>query len=141
MEIKPFANITQRQRMLHRVVTMAMTLVILLPTMALADGPTAENSLCSILNTINTLLNVASIAIVTIAIIFAGYQIAFAHKRLTDVAPALIGGVLIGAAAQIAKMVIGGSSSNSTCGGTQINSVTMFMNHLHTAVNTLQHYA
>ena len=35
--------------------------------------------------------NIASIAIVTIAIIFAGYQVAFNHKRLGDVAPVLIG--------------------------------------------------
>ena len=34
-----------------------------------------------------TILKVASMSIVTIAIVFAGYQIAFAHKRLSDVAP------------------------------------------------------
>lgn len=59
------------------------------------------------LTNINGLLNLASILVVTIAIIFAGYQIAFAHKRIADVAPILIGGLLIGAAAQIAKMLIG----------------------------------
>ena len=31
-----------------------------------------------------------SVAVVTIAIIFAGYQIAFAHKRISDVAPILL---------------------------------------------------
>lgn len=55
---------------------------------------------------VNALLNIASIAVVTIAIIFAGYQIAFNHKRISDVAPVLIGGFLIGAAAQIAKMLL-----------------------------------
>ncbi|MEO6172831.1 MAG: TrbC/VirB2 family protein [Arenimonas sp.] len=53
-----------------------------------------------------SLLNLASIAVVTIAVIFAGYQIAFANKRIADVAPILVGGVLIGAATQIAKMLI-----------------------------------
>ncbi len=53
---------------------------------------------CGFFNNINGLLNIASIAVVTIAVIFAGYQIAFAHKRIADVAPILIGGVLIGAA-------------------------------------------
>lgn len=57
-------------------------------------------------NNINGLLNIASVAIVTIAIIFAGYQIAFNHKRIGDVAPVLIGGFLIGAAAQIARMLL-----------------------------------
>ena len=54
-----------------------------------------------------SIVNLASIAVVTIAVIFAGYQIAFAHKRISDVAPILIGGFLIGAAAQIAKMLVG----------------------------------
>lgn len=58
---------------------------------------------------LNGLLNIASISVVTIAVIFAGYQIAFAHKRIADVAPILIGGFLIGAAAQVAKMLIGGT--------------------------------
>ncbi len=49
-----------------------------------------------------TILKVVSVSIVTIAIVFAGYQIAFAHKRLSDVAPILIGGLLIGGAAAIA---------------------------------------
>ncbi|PBJ82592.1 type VI secretion protein [Lysobacteraceae bacterium NML93-0399] len=52
------------------------------------------------------LLKVASIAVVTIAIIFAGYQIAFNHKRIGDVAPVLIGGFLIGAAAQLTQMLL-----------------------------------
>jgi len=56
---------------------------------------------------INSLLNLASISVVTIAVIFAGYQIAFAHKRIADVAPILIGGFLIGAAGQVANMLIG----------------------------------
>lgn len=66
-----------------------------------------DDKVTGFLNNINGLLNLASIAVVTIAIIFAGYQIAFAHKRISDVAPILIGGLLIGAAAQIAKMLIG----------------------------------
>lgn len=59
------------------------------------------------LDNITGLLGLASIAVVTIAIIFAGYQIAFNHKRISDVAPILVGGLLIGAAGQIASMVIG----------------------------------
>lgn len=62
--------------------------------------------MCTFFKNINGILNIASVAVVTIAVIFAGYQIAFAHKRIADVAPILIGGLLIGAAAQIAKMLI-----------------------------------
>lgn len=66
----------------------------------------ADEKVCGFFDNINGLLNMASIAIVTIAIIFAGYQIAFAHKRIGDVAPILIGGLLIGAATQIARMLL-----------------------------------
>ena len=66
------------------------------------------------LDNITGLLGLASIAVVTIAIIFAGYQIAFNHKRISDVAPILIGGLLIGAAGQIASMVIGKDTPQQT---------------------------
>lgn len=66
-----------------------------------------DTKVCGFFNNINSLLNMASIAVVTLAVIIAGYQIAFAHKRIADVAPILIGGLLIGAATQIAKMLIG----------------------------------
>ncbi len=70
---------------------------------------------CGFFESINGLLSIASIAVVTIAVIFAGYQIAFAHKRIGDVAPILIGGLLIGAAGQIASMLLGGNSGSSSC--------------------------
>lgn len=61
------------------------------------------------------LLKAASVIIVTIAIVFAGYQIAFAHKRLTDVAPILIGGLLIGGAAAIAGWFTASWAGTTTC--------------------------
>lgn len=82
---------------------------IALPDVALAQAGFAEtdSKVSGFLDNIRGLLNIASAVVVTIAIIFAGYQIAFAHKRISDVAPILIGGFLIGAAAQIANMLIG----------------------------------
>ncbi|RMH90987.1 type VI secretion protein [Lysobacter pythonis] len=91
-------------------------LVLLLPAMAMAQASPdgggsnlgdATNKICGVMGNVHSILKVASIVIVTIAIIFAGYQIAFAHKRISDVAPILIGGLLIGAAGQLAAMVIG----------------------------------
>ncbi len=75
-----------------------------------------DTKVCGFFSNINGLLNIASIAVVTIAVIFAGYQIAFAHKRISDVAPILIGGLLIGAAGQIAKMLLGDGGSSSCAG-------------------------
>jgi type IV secretion system protein VirB2 len=91
------------------------TAVVALPDLALAqDFAGADQKVCGFFDSINGLLNLASIAVVTIAVIFAGYQIAFAHKRISDVAPILIGGLLIGAAGQIAKMLIG--DTGEQCG-------------------------
>jgi len=75
----------------------------------------SENAVCGFLGNVNNLLTIASIAVVTIAVIFAGYQIAFAHKRISDVAPILIGGLLIGAAGQIAAMVMPNNANQGAC--------------------------
>ena len=76
-----------------------------------------ENAACSgivkFFSNIEGLLKLVSISVVTIAVIFAGYQIAFAHKRISDVAPILIGGLLIGAAGQIATMLL--ASQTGAC--------------------------
>jgi type IV secretion system protein VirB2 len=95
-------------------VSSALTAALLAPGLALAEGggDLSETGATTkkFFDNINGLLNMASISVVTIAVIFAGYQIAFAHKRIADVSPILIGGFLIGAAAQVAKMLIGGSA-------------------------------
>lgn len=99
---------------LARIVRNAGLLSVVMVAPALATGRygDTEVSVCGFLSNINGLLSIASIAVVTIAIIFAGYQIAFAHKRISDVAPILIGGLLIGAAGQIASMIM---PENDTC--------------------------
>ena len=94
-----------------------ITAVALAPTVGLAananDFTQSGGGACTFVKNIHTILNLISIAVVTIAIIFAGYQIAFAHKRIADVAPILIGGVLIGAAGQIARMLVSSSATDS----------------------------
>jgi len=93
--------------------------VVATPELALAeDAGTGfegtDGKVTDFLNNVRGLLNIASALVVTIAVIFAGYQIAFAHKRISDVAPILIGGFLIGAAAQIANMLIGDGGDDVT---------------------------
>ena len=66
----------------------------------------AEKKLTGFLSGVKKILGPISILVVTIAFIFAGYQIAVNHKRIADVAPVLIGAIIIGAAAQLAKMFI-----------------------------------
>ena len=83
-----------------------LTMFIALPAFAEQGFGDTGEKVCGFLDNVNSVLSMASILVVTIAVIFAGYQIAFAHKRIGDVAPILIGGLLIGAAGQIASMVI-----------------------------------
>lgn len=77
---------------------------------ALAQGTSFKDA-CDKVDTFfknfETILKVISVTVVTIAVVFAGYQIAFAHKRLSDVAPILIGGLLIGGAGTIASWFVG----------------------------------
>lgn len=99
------------------IVTLVMLALMVLPQLALAAGPTvamgtftcatAGTSIVSFFESVEGLVGVASVIIVTIAIIFAGYQVAFAHKRISDVAPILVGGVMIGAAGAVATMLVG----------------------------------
>ena len=86
-------------------VLLLVSLFLIAPDILAADGE-AEKKLCGVMGQFYTMLKAASVLIVTVAIIFAGYQIAFAHKRISEVSPVLIGGILIGAAAQIASMMI-----------------------------------
>lgn len=58
------------------------------------------------LKNIKAALTPISVLVVTIAFIFAGYQIAFNHKRISDVAPVVIGAIVIGAATQLAEWFI-----------------------------------
>lgn len=101
-------HVTQAKQVSAALVTALVAVAVLaMPELAFAqDGSGAEGRVTTFFTNINNLLNVASIAVVTIAVIFAGYQIAFNHKRIGDVAPVLIGGFLIGAAAQISRMLV-----------------------------------
>jgi type IV secretion system protein VirB2 len=106
-----FATSTKVKNIASSFFTAALLVTVLAaPDIALAAGGDvgeAGEKVTNFLEQVKTLLKLASIAVVTIAVIFAGYQIAFAHKRIADVAPILIGGFLIGAAGQLATMLIG----------------------------------
>lgn len=58
----------------------------------------------SLITKIQTWLRTISVAVVTIAIVVAGYKIIFQGQTFREVAPILVGGIVIGAAAEIAKL-------------------------------------
>jgi type IV secretion system protein VirB2 len=55
---------------------------------------------------VNAILVTISIAVVTIAIIWAGFKMIFQGARLADVANVLLGGTLIGGAAAFASYIV-----------------------------------
>jgi type IV secretion system protein VirB2 len=75
----------------------------LLPRLALAQGFDKINTTVT---NVETILVTISIAVVTIAIIWAGFKMIFQGARLADVANVLIGGTLIGGAAAFASYIV-----------------------------------
>jgi len=55
---------------------------------------------------IKAIVAVVSVAVVTIAIVWAGFKMIFQAARLSDVANVLIGGTLIGGAAAFASFIV-----------------------------------
>jgi type IV secretion system protein VirB2 len=119
----------------------ALFTALMVPGLAIAQVGEAGTKVCGFFQNVNSLLNAASIVVVTISVIFSGYQIAFAHKRIADVAPPLIGGVLIGAAAQVAKMVVGGNGSSSGAGACTSSSGGFMMDAINSAMQLLAIHA
>ncbi len=112
----PSINRDRRRIPFSGTATLVAALVVTPLTAMAQDFGGADSKVSTFFENINGLLTIASIAVVTIAVIFAGYQIAFAHKRISDVAPILIGGFLIGAAAQIARMLLGDEAGGGAGG-------------------------
>jgi type IV secretion system protein VirB2 len=55
---------------------------------------------------VNTILVTISVAVVSIAIMWAGFKMIFHGARLTDVANVLIGGTLVGGASAMASYIV-----------------------------------
>ena len=70
---------------------------------ALAQGFAKINTT---VGNVNAILVTISIAVVTIAIIWAGFKMIFQGARLADVANILIGGTLVGGAAAFASFIV-----------------------------------
>ncbi|MCX2864935.1 TrbC/VirB2 family protein [Paucibacter sp. PLA-PC-4] len=77
--------------------------VLLCCELAAAQGFEKVNT--TVMN-VNAILVVVSVAVVTIAIIWAGFKMIFQAARLSDVANILIGGTLIGGAGAFAAFIV-----------------------------------
>ena len=72
-----------------------------------AQGGAGLQKVNDLMGLILDALNAISIGAVTIAVILTGYKMAFKGDSLGDCAPVIVGGVVIGAAGQIATMLVG----------------------------------
>ena len=79
------------------------SVLLALPGLAWAQGFDKINTTVT---NVQAILVTISIAVVTIAIIWAGFKMIFQGARLADVANVLIGGTLIGGAAAFASYIV-----------------------------------
>ncbi len=75
---------------------------------AFAAGGT--QSVSTLLSAIESNLSTWGVMVLTIAILFCGYKIAFTRATVMDCIPWLVGGILVACAGTIADIVINGSS-------------------------------
>ncbi|MCD8339475.1 MAG: TrbC/VirB2 family protein [Burkholderiales bacterium] len=75
---------------------------------AFAAGGT--QSVSTLLTSIQSNLSTWGVIVLTIAILFCGYKIAFTRATVMDCIPWLVGGILVACAGTIADIVINGSA-------------------------------
>ena len=81
----------------------AAALMAVAPALVRAQG---FDKIQTTVTNVNDILVAISIAVVTIAIIWAGFKMIFQGARLADVANVLIGGTLVGGAAAFASYIV-----------------------------------
>lgn len=81
----------------------AAALMAVAPALVTAQG---FDKIQTTVTNVNDILVAISIAVVTIAIIWAGFKMIFQGARLADVANVLIGGTLVGGAAAFASYIV-----------------------------------
>lgn len=94
-----------RTAALLRAPCLAVAVVTALAVPALASAQGFDKINTTVTN-VQTILVTISIAVVTIAIIWAGFKMIFQGARLADVANVLIGGTLVGGAAAFASYIV-----------------------------------
>ena len=60
----------------------------------------------TVMNTVQTILFGVAIAVFTIALMIAGFKMAYSHAKWTEVSNIVIGGILVGAAPAIAGFLV-----------------------------------
>ena len=88
----------------HRFVPTSSAL--LLAVVSQLDRAQGFDKVNTTVTNINSMLVTISVAVVTMAIIWAGFKMIFQGARLADVANVLIGGTLVGGASAFAAYIV-----------------------------------
>ena len=79
-------------------------MVLAVANSAQAAGLQKVNTLVQ--NVLDSMIYI-QIGVVTLAVIIAGYKVLFQGQTFREVAPIIVGGIIIGAAGEIAKLLVG----------------------------------
>lgn len=82
-------------------------LALVAPDMAYAEGLGGLDKVNTFMDNIIAILSGASIAVVTLSVMWAGYKFLFTSANVMEVGKIVIAGLLIGGAAEIAKYMVG----------------------------------
>ncbi|WP_288644406.1 TrbC/VirB2 family protein [uncultured Helicobacter sp.] len=88
----------------YKSVFVVLLSAFLSPNIAFAAGGLSKVD--SLMSSISSALYAVGVVVLTIAIMWAGFKIMFQGQTLREVAPPLLGGILIGAASGIAGLLI-----------------------------------
>src|SRR5205085_867932 len=95
---------------IRRIDSRALSLLAVILFCVMFAEPCYAQGLAKVNTLMQSVLDVlkgASVVAVTIAIVLTGYRMAFKGESLADCAPVIIGGVIIGAASEIAQLLLG----------------------------------
>ena len=73
---------------------------------ALAAGGVSGESVQTLFETVLDALQMAAVPVVTIAVCWAGYKVIWGNQTIAEVAPLVIGAILIGASPWIAELLV-----------------------------------
>lgn len=88
----------------YKSVFIAILVTLMLPNLTFGAG--GLDKVNTLMSSISSALYAVGVVVLTIAIMWAGFKIMYQGQTLREVAPPLLGGILVGAASGIAGLLI-----------------------------------
>lgn len=104
------ANIKDKIKQSHIGQFILFTAALAASEVALAGGGGGGGGLggvTKIFTDVHAALKGAAVVVITVAFCVAGYKVVFGGRTIQEVAPILIGGIIIGSASYLATLVVG----------------------------------